>query len=280
VRSRVVTVLVALGVLVGVVVWSQFSSHPSAPEASGPAPASTPATAHTSTPHASGKIPQVRPHPVAAAPLPPLPGGASAPVPQAAYKAPGVPSPGNIGPGTAPLRLNFVSGAPELEAPGLAVNRGSLQVDPGSPAAFDTETLQRPVTITGASWLRLHLTHQAPGDLALQVTVSDVRPDGSTVVLAEQQVTVPAAVAAAGPKSNADLTVGTHRVTIPAGDVLRLSVGFAALTADQLTLYYGALPGEDESNSTHDQLEAADGGPNPARLMVPVSELSGAFRPY
>lgn len=281
-RSRVVTLLVALGALLAVVVTQQLGSRsPSGPAASGPAPSTT-------TPAATKAHATARPtaHPshhgssVAAAPLPVPPVAALPPAPTARYTAAPVPTPHDAGPGTVPLRLNFVSGAPRLEAPGLAVSRGTIAVSSGSPAQFDTDPLRRPVTLDGASQLRLHLTHSASGDLALQVTVGDVLPDGSEHVLASQVANVAASVAAAGPKSNVDLTLGTPHVTLPAGHVFRLTVGLADTTLDQVTLYYGALPGEDEGNTTQDQLGAADGGPNPARLTVPVTEQTGAFGPY
>lgn len=175
-------------------------------------------------------------------------------------------------PAAVALRLGQVNREDVLFAPGLAMASAQQYLTPGVPVTLPSEPLRRPVTLVGRPLLRLHVAHTMPGDLSLAVGLDAVAPSGSArAVLAPVVSRIPAAVLNRGPAADADLALPAVRVRLAPGERLQLTLNepLTSGSGDWVTLYFGALPGEDpDPNNLQQQNDAAQGGHDPARLVL------------
>jgi hypothetical protein len=177
------------------------------------------------------------------------------------------------------LRLGSVKQSPRLFAPGLAMSRASRTLMPGQSLTFPSEPLRRPLTIDSRPFLRLHLSHTVPGDVTLYVRIQVLGAEGVVRdILPNQALVAPETVLAKGPQADIDLRMPHVIARLAAKDQLQVvlselsSSPTDALHPDVLTVYLGALPGED--TDTHDMgqvLDESKGGKDPARLTLRVT---------
>jgi hypothetical protein len=190
-------------------------------------------------------------------------------------------------PHTVSLRLASVKQHTVLVAPGLAMSRATRQLMPGQSLTFPSEPLRRPVTIDSRPFLRLHLSHTVPGDVNLYLRIEVLNPEGQLrQLMPSRLMTVREALMSQGPAADIDFRL--PRVTGKLGVNERLQVVLSelgsaptdAIHPDVLTVYLGALPGED--SDTHDVnqvLDESKGGKDPARISLSVIG-EGAFQPW
>lgn len=176
------------------------------------------------------------------------------------------------------LRLGSVNQSPRLFAPGLAMSRASRTLMPGQSLTFPSELLRRPLTIDSRPFLRLHLSHTVPGDVTLYVRLQVLGTEGALrQLIPDQPLVAPETLLSQGPQADVDLRLPHVAARLAAKEQLQVVLSELggsptdALHPDVITVYLGALPGED--TDTHDMgqvLDESKGGKDPARLTLRV----------
>lgn len=184
------------------------------------------------------------------------------------------------------LRLASVNKTTRLVAPGLAMSRNTRTLLPGQSLTFYSEPLNRPVGLDGSPWLRLHLSHTVPGDVTLYVRVEAVSAAGTIrTLLPAQLLKAPEAMLSKGPEADIDLRMPTLRATLAKSERMQIVLTQIAGPADPLhpdviTVYLGALPGEDTDDHDVEQVfHRSKGGADPARIVV-MATGEGPFQPW
>lgn len=189
-------------------------------------------------------------------------------------------------PGPVPLRLASVNKTERLVAPGLAMSRATRTLMPGGSLTFYSEPLNRPVVLNGNPWIRLHLSHSVPGDVTLYVRIEAVSAAAAVrPLLPSQLIKAPEALLSQGPQADIDLRMPALRATLTKGE--RMQIVLTQLSGptdpahpDVITLYLGALPGEDtDEHDVGQVLDRSKGGADPARIVV-MATGEGPFQPW
>lgn len=185
-----------------------------------------------------------------------------------------------------PLRLASVNKTTRLVAPGLAMSRNTRTLMPGASITFYSEPLNRPVTLDGSPWMRLHLSHTVPGDVTLYVRVEAVSATSTVrTLLPSQLLRAPESLLSKGPEADIDLRMPTLRATLAKSErmqivLTQISGPTDPLHPDIITVYLGALPGEDTDDHDVEQvLHRSKGGSDPARIVV-MATGEGPFQPW
>lgn len=185
-----------------------------------------------------------------------------------------------------PLRLASVKQTTRLVAPGLAMSRNTRTLMPGASLTFSSEPLNRPVALDGSPWIRLHLSHSVPGDVTLYVRIEAVTASAAVrTLLPSQLIKAPEALLSKGPQADIDLRMPVLRATLAKDE--RMQIVLTQLSGptdpahpDVLTVYLGALPGEDTDDHDMEQvLDRSKGGADPARIVV-MATGEGPFQPW
>lgn len=184
------------------------------------------------------------------------------------------------------LRLASVNKTTRLVAPGLAMSRSTRTLAPGGSLTFYSEPLNRPVGLDGSPWMRLHLSHTVPGDVTLYVRVEAVSPTGVVrALLPSQRLHAQETLLSQGPAADVDLRMPTLRANLAKSERLQIVLTQVAgptdlLHPDIITVYLGALPGEDTDDHDVEQvLHRSKGGADPARVVV-IATGEGPFQPW
>ncbi|MDQ1687701.1 MAG: type transport system ATP-binding protein [Frankiaceae bacterium] len=190
-------------------------------------------------------------------------------------------------PTTVSLRLASASKTERLVAPGLAMSRATRTLLPGQSLTFSSEPLRRPVSVNSRPFVRLHLAHTVPGDVVLYLSIQAVGPEGSVrVLLPSHAVTALESLMSQGAAANVDFRLPHVVGSLAPHEQLQLSISelggspLGAAHPDVLTVYLGALPGEDTDVHDLGQVnDEAKGGKNPARLSLSVTG-TGPFQQW
>lgn len=189
-------------------------------------------------------------------------------------------------PAAVALRLASVNKTTRLVAPGLAMSRNTRTLMPGGSITFYSEPLNRPVSLNGNPWLRLHLSHTVPGDVSLYVTVQAIARDGVVrALLPSQLLKAPETLLSKGPQADIDLRMPLLRANLAKSERMQVVLSELAgptdaLHPDVITVYLGALPGEDADDHDVEQvLDRSKGGADPARVVV-MATGEGPFQPW
>lgn len=184
------------------------------------------------------------------------------------------------------LRFASVNQTTRLVAPGLAMSRATRTLMPGASLTFPSEPLNRPVGLNGNPWMRLHLSHSVPGDVTLYVRVDAVAANGTVrALIPSQLLKVPEALLSKGPEADVDLRLPLLRAVLAKAERLQIvltevSGATDPLRPDVITVYLGALPGEDTDDHDMEQvLDRSKGGADPARIVV-MATGEGPFQPW
>lgn len=279
--SRLRSFAVAAFVVAGLTVLGLFAAGAFSADTQPPKQALPPVVVTPSPrpPHpVPSHVPRIPPHVPPALPATVSVGPPPAPTkPRPAHVAKPRPFGPSAGPGDVSLRFANNNETAYLAGPGMAIGRGNYSLTALQPLVLTATALQRPVTIDGTPFLRMHLTSSQPGDLTMTATLADVASSGSVQTIESRQISIAAGTVARGPDSNADATLDRVHYALAAHHALRLTLALSAASVGTVHVYYGALPGQDEGSSTADRNEEAMGGPNPTRLRLPVTKVAGAF---
>lgn len=178
------------------------------------------------------------------------------------------------------LRLGTVGPDTRLVPPGVAMERDQRSLTVAAPLNFPSEPLRRAVVLRGRPLLRLHLSHSMPGGLRLGVAMAALGADGGRRRLDATETAVAAGVLSRGPRAAVDTWLrAMPGALLRPRERLQVSLWLPASAGpDVVTVYLGALPGEDPNPNDARQLDhAAKGGSDPARLAV-IAQGSGAFQ--
>ena len=212
---------------------------------------------------------------------------AAVPLPHAALQRAQAASTSKSKPQTVSLRLASVNQSTRLVAPGLAMSRATRSLVPGQSLTFPSEPLRRPLRIDSRPFIRLHLAHTVPGDVTLYARLEVVtREGGIRVMLPNHAVTVPESLLSQGAPANVDARLPHVVGALAEGEQLQLVISELgssptdALHPDVMTVYLGALPGEDtDTHDTGQVLDESKGGKNPARISLSVTGV-GPFQQW